>query len=332
VNGTRLNVYFSERARAGSVYVADALLDEFDRHGVLASALLRGVDGFGHHHHLHTDRLLSSSENLPALATAIDAPDRIQALLPEVQALTGHGGRITLDPVRLVDGPDPGAEDQIFKLTLLGGRSVRRRGDTGYVDAVAQLASGGASAASVLLAVDGTLHGQRHRARWFARNANVPLMLLAIVPGELLATLSGELASLVDDPVLAVEPTRICKLDGEVRAEPAGGAAQQLHRVTVHIDEGARQGRHPVHAELIRRLRLADAAGLTMLRGVRGFYGGREPFADRFLALRRNVPVVVTVIDSAEQIRGWWPIVDALTDEHGLVTSEPVRSQFTPVA
>jgi PII-like signaling protein len=73
-----------------------------------------------------------------------------------------------------------------------------------------------------------------------------------------------------------------------------------------------------------RQLLAAGAAGATVLRGARGFYGDREPFADRFLALRRNAPVHVVLVDQPANVRRWWPVVDRLTCEAGLVTSELV--------
>ena len=92
----------------------------------------------------------------------------------------------------------------------------------------------------------------------------------------------------------------------------------------IHVEEQAKHGRHPVHVELVRRLRESGAAGATVLRGVRGFYADREPFADRFLTVRRNVPVHVVAIDTPTNVRRWWPVVDELTAGAGLVTSELV--------
>src|SRR5437588_12823707 len=92
----------------------------------------------------------------------------------------------------------------------------------------------------------------------------------------------------------------------------------------VHVEEQAKFEGHPLHVELVRRLREAGAAGATVLRGVRGFYGDHEPFADRLFSLRRNVPVHVVAIDTASNLRRLWPIVDEVTGEAGLVTSELV--------
>ena len=43
--------------------------------------LLRGIEGFGRLHHLHTDRLLSLSEDLPVVVDRGRRRERIEAML-----------------------------------------------------------------------------------------------------------------------------------------------------------------------------------------------------------------------------------------------------------
>jgi PII-like signaling protein len=182
----------------------------------------------------------------------------------------------------------------------------------------------------VLLAVDGTLHGDRRRARFFSRNATVPLMLLAVGERRSIAAALPELTRLLADPVITEERIQLCKVGGRLISEPATVAERDSsglpiwQKLMIHVQEEAKLDRHPLHVELVRRLREAGAAGATVLRGVRGFYGEHEPFADRFLSLRRNVPVVVVVIDAPGEVRRWWPVIDEATRAHGLVTSELV--------
>ena len=68
----KLTTYFGERDRAGDRFLADALLDLYARHELRTSVVLRGVEGFGVKHHLHTDRLLTLSEDLPLVSVAVD--------------------------------------------------------------------------------------------------------------------------------------------------------------------------------------------------------------------------------------------------------------------
>ena len=48
----KLTIYFGERDRANGRFLADALLDVYERHGLQMSVLLRGTEGFGIRHRL----------------------------------------------------------------------------------------------------------------------------------------------------------------------------------------------------------------------------------------------------------------------------------------
>jgi PII-like signaling protein len=326
--GIKLTTYFSERDRSGDRFLADALFDVYEHHQMRTSVLLRGEEGFGQHSRLQSHRSLTLSENLPAVSVAVDTRERVENALPDVLAVAGHG-LISLERAQLATGAEISrlalARDpaRAIKLSIYGGRSVRTNGQAGYVAALELLRGCGAAGASVLLGVDGTLHGDRRRARFFARNADVPLMLLAVGTADALEPALGPLSELVDDAVATVERVQICKLGGRTLSEPyaepehdASGLAI-WQKVMVHDP-------HPGHDDLVSWLKEAGASGATVLRGVRGFYGESRPRADRFLSLRRGAPLVVVVVDTPPNVQRWWPLIDAATREGGLVTSELV--------
>jgi PII-like signaling protein len=332
--GIKLTTYLSERRRTAHGFLADELFDIYERHGMRTSVLLRGAAGFGPHHHLQTDRLLTLSESLPAVSIAVDTRARIERMLPDVVGAVSHG-LVSLERARLATGSEIGSaapppDGAAVKLTVYGGRATRVDGLPGYAAAVALLRECGAAGASVLLAVDGTLHGDRRRARFFARNAGVPLMLLAVGEQPSIARALAGLRALIDEPVATFERVQICKAGGALFAEPEAvpgrdpSGLQIWQKLMIHSEEQSKHEGHPLHLALLRRLGEAGAAGATALRGVRGFYGDRPPFAERLLSLRRNVPVHVVVVDSPANMQRWWPIIDECTRSDGLVTSELV--------
>ena len=69
------------------------------------------------------------------------------------------------------------------KLTVYCGRHERVGSRPAFVAIVELLRRHGAFSATVLLGVDGTAHGARERARFFGRNVQVPLMIVAIGGG-----------------------------------------------------------------------------------------------------------------------------------------------------
>ncbi len=302
----KLTAYFGERDR-----VSDALLDLYARRQIRASVLLRGIEGFGAKHHLLTQRLLSLSEDLPLVAIAVDERPAIEAAADEVTALLSDG-LVTLERA----GPPAGPE---AKLTLFCGRHDRVEGRPAFVAIVDLLRSRGAAGATVLLGVDGTLHGERRRAGFLSRNVDVPLMIVSV--GDV-AGLAPELTRLLPRPLVTLERVTILKRDG-LRLAPLPGAPPGMwQKLTLYASEQSRHEGSPLYAALIGRLRDAGAAGATALRGIWGYHGEHAPHGDRVLAVRRRVPVVCTLVDSPDRMREWERIVDELTQETGLVTSE----------
>jgi len=319
----KLTTYFGERDRARGRFLSDALADVYAQHRIRASVVLRGVEGFGVKHHLHSDRQLTLSEDLPLVSVAVDRRERIEPVLGEVVELFGDG-LITLERALMPSGDEAQAlGGEAMKLTAYVGRDA-------HVAVVDVLHRHGVAGATALLGVDGTTGGARRRARFFAANADVPQMVIAIgEPGPIAAALA-ELRTLLDEPLVTLERVRICKRDGVRLGEPdpvAGSDPSGLgvwQKLMVYCGEQSRHHGRPLYAELVRALRAAGAAGATCLRGVWGYHGDHEPHGDSLWQLRRRVPVVTVVVDTPERIRGWFDIVDELTAETGLVTSEQV--------
>jgi PII-like signaling protein len=330
----KLTTYAGERDRAGDVFLADALIGVYARHRLQTSVLLRGIEGFGVHHHLQTARLLSLSEDLPVVSVAVDTRERIQAVLAEVRELAGHG-LVTLERARLLTGAVdavrlPAELAEAVKLTIYVGRQERAGGRSAAAAVVDLLQRHDVDGATVLLGVDGTARGARRRARFFARNAEVPLMIIAVGAGAAVSRALPDLGALLERPLLTLERVRVCKREGRLLAEPTelpqadASGLGIWQKLMVTCSEQAQHEGRPLYAELVRRLRAAGGLGATVLRGVWGYHGDHAPHGDRFWSLRRHVPVVTVVVDTPERTRRWFEIVDELTTQTGLVTSELV--------
>lgn len=106
------------------------------------------------------------------------------------------------------------------KLTVYVGRGERVAGRPAFLAVVELLRHHRVDDATVLLGLDGTAHGVRERARFFGRNADVPLMIISVGAGAAIATALPELGALLDRPLLTLERIRVCKRDGHKLAEP----------------------------------------------------------------------------------------------------------------
>lgn len=330
----KLSCYFGERHRSGSRFVADHLLDIYGRHEVASSIMLRGIEGFGLKHHLRSDHSLTLSEDLPAVAIAVDSRPRIESLLDEVANLPGIG-LVTLERARLVHGDIspialPETLHEATKLTIYLGRQERVYRVPAFVAVCELLHRRGIAGATALLGVDGTAHGQRQRAQFFGRNAEVPMMVMAIGSGDRIARVLPELGALLRRPLFTLERVRICKRDGELVELPHALPGTDVHgmalwqKLSIVTSEAAQHDGQPIHRAITRRLRAAGSSGATTVRGIWGFHGDHPPHGDRPLQFGRHVPTVTVVIDTPERIGQAFPIIDELTSERGLITSEMV--------
>lgn len=364
VDALKLSCYFGERERTDGRLVADGLLDLFGSERMKASILLRGIEGFGLRHHLRTDRLLTLSEDLPAVAIALDERQRIETILPAARALMPRG-LITLERASLLDSPFslPQAQatceqlragSSALKLTLHLGRHHRSNGGSGdagtprlgprrggrgapaFLAACEILHGNGAAGATALLGVDGTRSGARHRARLVGRNEDVPLVVMSVGEEAPILDALPHLADALPEALVTLERVRVCRRDGAFvspphepasilrEPEPGKPPRRAWQKLTIVTSESALHDGAPIHLQLIRRLRSSGLTGATSLRGIWGFHGDHAPHGDRLLSLRRHVPVLTVVVDEPKRIEEAFPVVEELTSERGLVTSELV--------
>jgi PII-like signaling protein len=330
----KLTAYFGERQRVGRRFYAEELLDLFGEHELATSILLRGIGGFGLHHHLRTDQSLSMSEDPSVVAVGVDSRERIERLLGRLLQVKRRGlltlerARLLSDEITEVTLPDA---FEATKLTVYLGRQARVQRAPAFVAVCDLLHRRGVAGASVLVGVDGTARRSRQRARFFDRNSDVPAMVVAIGSTDRIGAVLPELGALLTRPLLTLERVRVCKRDGHLFERPYALPAVDEHglavwqKTTVHSSESTLYKGEPLHRALIRRLRqTATARGATALRGVWGFHGDHRPHGDAFFQIGRRVPVVTTIVDTPEGIAKSFEIVDEVTQEHGLVTTEMV--------
>jgi len=332
--GLKLTAYFGERDRVDGRFLADALLDVYDRHGVAASVLMRGVEGFGIKHQRRTDRLLTLSEDLPLVAVAIDARERIERVLAEVERLS-FDGLVTLERARILNGEGgplalPDELPDAAKLTVYLGRGARAGGRPAHEAAVGLLERRGIDGATVLVGIDGTVGGLRRRARFFSRNLDVPAMVISVGSGERIAAVAPELGAALGNPLITLERVRVLKRDGgelgqlgDVPERDEGGM-RLWQKLMLYSSEATRFDARPVHIAAVQRLRREGAAGATALRGIWGYDGRHPPHGDTLWSLRRRVPTLTVVVDTPPRITRWLAVLDEITPARGLITSEIV--------
>ena len=331
----KLSAYFGERQRVDRQFVAETMLGLYEQRRIATSIVLRGVAGFGSRRHFRTDQSLTLSEDPPVAVIAVDTKPVIEGLLESVLAVNKRGlislerARLLYDDIHTIELSDE--HHEATKLTIYVGRKERVYGVPAYHAVCDLLYRRKLAGASVFLGVDGTVRGQRERAKFFDRNTDVPMMIIAVGSGERIGRVLPEIGGMLRRPVVTLERVRVCKRDGQLLERPHALPGTDEHglalfqKLMVYSSEAARYDGMPIHRALIHRLRQHESShGATVLRGIWGYHGDHAPHGDKFFQLTRRVPVVTIIIDTPNNIAASFDIVDEITHEQGLVTSEMV--------
>ena len=104
-----LRIFVGEGDKHHGKPLYEAIVELARQKGMAGATVLRGIMGFGAHSRMHTAKVLRLSEDLPIVVELVDHPERIEAFLPELDAMIQEG-LVTLEKARVIAyryGPEP---------------------------------------------------------------------------------------------------------------------------------------------------------------------------------------------------------------------------------
>jgi PII-like signaling protein len=98
---TRLTIFVGEFDKWHHKPLYTEIVHRAHALGLAGASVLRGVEGFGASSRIHTDRILSLSEDLPMVIVVVDTDEKIRAFLPQLDELVTEG-LVIVDPVEVI--------------------------------------------------------------------------------------------------------------------------------------------------------------------------------------------------------------------------------------
>ncbi len=89
--GRRVRIYTGETSHWDRRPLFMAVLEFLRAEGAAGATVMRGVAGFGANSRIHTANILRLSEDLPTVVEWIDAPERVERLLPRICDMVADG-------------------------------------------------------------------------------------------------------------------------------------------------------------------------------------------------------------------------------------------------
>lgn len=106
----------------------EAIVEEAKKRGLAGATVWKGFMGFGAHSRMHTAKILRLSEDLPVLIEIVDAVDKVEAFLPDLDRMVQEG-LVTLERAEVILYRGP-AKPRGNSSPDYARRSFRRVGDT----------------------------------------------------------------------------------------------------------------------------------------------------------------------------------------------------------
>lgn len=99
------------------------------------------------------------------------------------------------------------------------------------------------------------------------------------------------------------------------------GKAQMLR---IHFGENDKWNDKPLYRAIVEKCRELDIAGATVFRGIEGYGASTLIRRSHLFSFSSDAPIMVSVIDSEEQIQKLLPHLDQMVDQ-GLIAISAVE-------
>ena len=102
------------------------------------------------------------------------------------------------------------------------------------------------------------------------------------------------------------------------------GLKGEAKLLRIFVGESDRYRGRPLYEAIVLKAREKGLAGASVFRGIMGYGGHSRIHSARLLRLSEDLPVMIEIVDEAEKIEAFLPVLDEMITE-GLVTLERVE-------
>ena len=96
-----LRIFIGESDKFEGRPLFEVIVEKARKRGMAGATALRGILGFGANSRIHTSKVLRLSEDLPVVIEIVDADDKIEDFLSELDKMIGEG-LVTREKVRVI--------------------------------------------------------------------------------------------------------------------------------------------------------------------------------------------------------------------------------------
>src|SRR6476660_9063178 len=155
---------------------------------------------------------------------------------------------------------------------------------------------------------------------------HLPVRIEFIETAEKVDELLPTLYDMVTDGLIELQDTTIVK--SIMKEQPAQAKLPHIKKrakaklLRIFLGESDQWNGEPLYDAIVKRLRMMDISGATVYRGILGYGAKGHQHKESFLHVSRDLPIMVTVIDTAEKIAAAAQAIEAMVEDGLIVISD----------
>lgn len=222
------------------------------------------------------------------------------------------------------------------KVSIYVGEDHQYHGQSLYSAILNFLFYHGVSGASVTKGIAGFgADHHMHTTRIEVLTADLPMKIEFIESPEKIDEVLPKLRELAGTGLIEIQDTLVVKPAEVEKTKAAGQAVPALKRqstaklMRIYIGENDKWRGQPLHKALVESMRANDIAGVTVYQGILGYGANRRIHKDSALHLSHDRPMMLSVVDTDEKLRGYFPILDQMVQQGLVVLSDVDVIKYT---
>lgn len=222
------------------------------------------------------------------------------------------------------------------KVSIYVGEDHQYHGHSVYSAILDYLFFRGVSGANVVRGIAGFgADHHLHTTRILRLTENLPIKVEFIESPEKVQELLPKLHEMVGTGLIEIQDTTVEKpssVSPKGRPQPAMPALKSRGKaklMRIYIGENDKWRDRPLHKALVESMRANDIAGVTVYQCILGYGANRRLTANGTWEVSHDRPVLLSVVDTEEKLRAFFPILDDMVQQGLVVLSDVDIIKYT---
>jgi PII-like signaling protein len=222
------------------------------------------------------------------------------------------------------------------KVSIYVGEDHKYHGQSVYSAILDFLFYRGVSGASVMRGIAGFgADHHMHTMRIERLTENLPIKIEFIESPEKIEELLPKLHDLAGSGLIEIQDTTVAKPSEVSKNKAPQAVIPSLKRegkaklMRIFVGENDKWGDKPLHKALVESMRANEIAGVTVYQGILGYGANRRIHKETTLNLSHDRPMMLSVVDTEEKLRAYFPILDGMVQQGLVVLSDVDIIKYT---